>query len=59
MDPPLPNLYGRDENRSAPDWLTVRVDAIRATQPKIWAEGKTPIAAGAHGGKIIIAGDGR
>ncbi len=42
MDPPLPFVYGRDENQQAPAWLRKSVNAVRETQPKVWAEGKTP-----------------
>ena len=42
MDPPLPYVYGLNENAEVPDWLKKHVDAIRAKQPKKWAEGETP-----------------
>ncbi len=42
MEPPLPYVYGLEENKSVPQWLKDHVDAIRATQPKEWAPGETP-----------------
>lgn len=42
MEPPLPYIYGIDENREVPDWLKAHVDKVRAGQPKEWAPGKTP-----------------
>ena len=42
MDPPLPYVYGLEEQADVPCWLTDAVDAIRATQPKEWAPGETP-----------------
>jgi hypothetical protein len=42
MDPPLPYVYGLDENKNPPQWLKDAVDKVRATQPKEWAPGETP-----------------
>jgi arylsulfatase A-like enzyme len=42
MDPPLPYIYGIEENRRPPDWLKKHVDKVRASQPREWAPGKTP-----------------
>ncbi len=42
MDPPLPYVYGREENANPPAWLRKAVDAVRAKQPKEWAPGETP-----------------
>ncbi|TWU56248.1 arylsulfatase B [Rubripirellula reticaptiva] len=42
MDPPLPYVYGLDEQTNVPDWLVTAVDAVRATQPTEWAPGETP-----------------
>lgn len=42
MDPPLPYVYGLDEQVNIPDWLRKKVDAIRSRQPQEWAEGETP-----------------
>ena len=42
MDPPLPYVYGQEENLNPPQWLKDHVDAIRETQPQSWAEGETP-----------------
>lgn len=42
MDPPLPYIYGLDENKKPPQWLVDRVEKVRATQPKEWAPGETP-----------------
>jgi hypothetical protein len=42
MEPPLPYVYGIEENRNPPDWLKQAVDKIRATQPKAWPAGQTP-----------------
>lgn len=59
MDPPLPFVYGRDENKHAPEWLKRAVAAVRATQPKVWAPGKTPWPQAPTGDTIIYTGDGR
>jgi arylsulfatase A-like enzyme len=42
MDPPLPYVYGREEQQNVPQWLKAHIDAIRATQPQEWAPGETP-----------------
>lgn len=42
MDPPLPYVYGIEENKDPPQWLIDHVDAIRAMQPKEWKDGETP-----------------
>ena len=42
MDPPLPYVYGIEENQNPPQWLKDHVDAIRAAQPQSWAPGETP-----------------
>jgi hypothetical protein len=42
MDPPLPYIYGLEENKNPPKWLKRAVDKVRATQPKKWATGETP-----------------
>jgi len=42
MEPPLPYVYGMEENKKPPRWLIEHVDEIRATQPKEWAPGETP-----------------
>ncbi len=42
MDPPLPYVYGLQEQQDVPKWLIMHVNAIRATQPKTWAPGETP-----------------
>ena len=42
MEPPLPYVYGLEENKNVPQWLRDHVDAIRATQPREWAPGETP-----------------
>ena len=42
MDPPLPYIYGIDENKDPAPWLVEHVKAIRAKQPQEWAPGKTP-----------------
>ena len=42
MDPPLPYVYGLNEQKQVPRWLVKAVDEIRATQPKDWAPGETP-----------------
>jgi arylsulfatase A-like enzyme len=42
MEPPLPYIYGIDENRNPPEWLKQHVDKVRAGQPQEWAPGKTP-----------------
>ena len=54
MDPPLPYIYGQEENKDVPAWLKKHIDAIRATQPKEWAPGATPwpqAPKGAHAAK--------
>jgi arylsulfatase A-like enzyme len=42
MDPPLPYIYGLDENKNPPEWLKKAVEKVRATQPKVWPKGETP-----------------
>ena len=42
MDPPLPYVYGLNEQDAVPGWLVNMVDEIRETQPKDWAPGETP-----------------
>jgi len=42
MEPPLPYVYGIEENENPPEWLKEVVDRIRATQTKDWAPGETP-----------------
>lgn len=42
MDPPLPYVYGQEEQKDVPDWLKKKIDAIRATQHREWASGETP-----------------
>jgi len=42
MEPPLPYVYGLEENENPPEWLKEAVDRVRATQPKEWAPGETP-----------------
>jgi arylsulfatase A-like enzyme len=42
MEPPLPYVYGIEENEDPPEWLKRAVDRVRATQPKEWAPGETP-----------------
>ena len=42
MDPPLPYVYGQNEQQDTPAWLKSAVDAIRARQPQQWAPGETP-----------------
>jgi arylsulfatase A-like enzyme len=54
MDPPLPYIYGQEENTDVPAWLRKHIDAIRATQPTEWAPGTTPwpqAPEGAHAAK--------
>ena len=42
MDPPLPYVYGLNEQKDVPDWLVQAVDQVRSTQPKEWGPGETP-----------------
>ena len=42
MEPPLPYVYGLNEQKDTPDWLVKAVTDIRATQPTQWAPGETP-----------------
>lgn len=42
MDPPLPYIYGQDENKNVPEWLKKHVDKVRAGQPQEWPPGVTP-----------------
>jgi arylsulfatase A-like enzyme len=42
MEPPLPYVYGIEENENPPQWLKTAVEQFRATQPQKWAPGKTP-----------------
>lgn len=59
MDPALPYVYGRDENRQAPQWLKEHVETIRAGQKQHWPEGETPWPQAPQDGVIIYTGDGR
>ena len=42
MDPPLPYVYGLEEQNDVQPWLIEHVNAVRAEQPKEWAPGETP-----------------
>ena len=42
MEPPLPYVYGSDENKNPPHWLKTAVEQFRTTQPQKWAPGETP-----------------
>ncbi|MDE0825904.1 MAG: arylsulfatase [Akkermansiaceae bacterium] len=42
MEPPLPYVYGQEENVNPPEWLVKEVDAVRAKQRKEWKPGETP-----------------
>lgn len=42
MDPPLPYIYGLEENKNPPAWLKAAVDKIRAAQRQSWPPGETP-----------------
>ena len=59
MDPPLPYVYGLNENRNAPQWLKEAVLKVRATQPKVWAPGETPWPPAPTGATIKYTKDGR
>jgi arylsulfatase A-like enzyme len=59
MTPALPWVYGRDENKNAPQWVKDHLAPIRAAQPKEWAPGTTPWPQAPKDGKIIYTGDGR
>lgn len=59
MDPPLPYVYGMEENSLAPQWLIDAVKKVRATQPTEWAPGTTPWPQAPDGATIIYKGDGR
>ena len=59
MNPPLPFVYGRDENADAPDWLKRTILEVRSTQPETWAPGKTPWPQAPTGDTIKYTGDGR
>ena len=51
MDPPLPWVYGLEEQKDVPQWLVDAVTAIRDTQPKEWAPGETPWPKAPQGAK--------
>ncbi len=42
MEPPLPYVYGIEENRDPHAWLVELVDEVRAGQPTEWAPEETP-----------------
>ena len=42
MDPPLPYVYGQQEQADVPDWLITAVNQVRAKQPTEWEPGETP-----------------
>ena len=51
MDPPLPYVYGLQEQHDVPKWLVEHVDAIRAKQPQEWDPGETPWPKAPQGAK--------
>lgn len=59
MSPAQPWVYGAAENANVPYWVKNAVNEVRKTQPKSWAEGKTPWPQAPKDGKIIYTGDGR
>lgn len=59
MDPPLPYVYGQQENDAVPDWLVKRIETVRRSQPQHWPEGKTPWPQAPTGATIRYTGDGR
>lgn len=59
MDPPLPYVYGQQENEQVPRWIVEHIKAIRAGQPQTWAPGETPWPQAPQGDKILYKGDGR
>ena len=56
MDPPLPYVYGREENASPPSWLVDAVLRVRAAQPREWAPGETPWPQAPKGGMRAMRG---
>lgn len=42
MDPPLPFVYGLNEQKNVPEWLITAVNKVRAKQPTQWEPGETP-----------------
>jgi hypothetical protein len=42
MEPPLPYVYGEEENQHPLAWLVEQVETERRKQPQHWAEGETP-----------------
>ena len=42
MDPPLPYVYGQQEQANVPEWLVTAVNKVRAKQPTKWEPGETP-----------------
>jgi arylsulfatase A-like enzyme len=42
MDPPLPYVYGQQEQENVPEWLVTAVNKVRAKQPTEWEPGETP-----------------
>ncbi len=42
MDPPLPYIYGIDENKNPPEWLIERVHRKRLEQANSWTQEETP-----------------
>ena len=42
MDPPLPYVYGKQENSDPPQWLIEKVEARRLDQAGDWSEAQTP-----------------
>ena len=59
MSPAQPWVYREKSNANVPDWVKRAVMEVRKTQPKEWAEGKTPWPQAPKDGKIIYTGDGR
>ncbi len=42
MDPPLPYVYGAEENEDPPQWLIETVKKARLEQANAWSESETP-----------------
>ena len=59
MEPALPYVYGREENKRVSGWIKDHVNRIRRTQPQSYPPGRTPWPSAPKDGKITYSGDGR
>ncbi len=59
MNPALPYVYGKAENKSVSEKIRSHVERSRRGQQQIWEPGKYPWPAPPRNGQITYEGDGR